>query len=334
MSSIDDDIKILNLEENFKNLSKEDQEKELAIAWRKFSLKWHPDRNKSPEAEVIFKMGNNANDNIKEYIEKGYFASENSANEEYSTSYEDTTDDTNEDVDCDNADETYHDTNTGYNSYRGGYYWDKYYNSDNEKELFFESSMPLKIILTAFIIAITIFFVKNFNSVETKPETQQHIAQNNISDKSLQKLSSDNQTSDKKEKEIDFSPYMNELTRRINLNWDKPNISGDYKTVLLLKIAKDGRLLSCRVQKSSGLRAFDNAAINAVELTAPFRPLPPEYKGFEIDIEFVFEIGNNSQNKVKNSTSTQNIENKKYKAPVPSNGSWTPNPSLVPVGGT
>jgi outer membrane biosynthesis protein TonB len=33
----------------------------------------------------------------------------------------------------------------------------------------------------------------------------------------------------------------------------------------------------------------DNAALNAVKLAAPFRPLPPEYKGQNIDIQFTFD---------------------------------------------
>jgi TonB family protein len=57
----------------------------------------------------------------------------------------------------------------------------------------------------------------------------------------------------------------------------------------LFKIAKDGRLLSCSVFKSSGLQSADNAAINAVKLAAPFKPLPTEYKGQNIDIQFTFD---------------------------------------------
>ena len=59
--------------------------------------------------------------------------------------------------------------------------------------------------------------------------------------------------------------------------------------MLLFKIAKDGRLLSCSVYKSSGLPNADKAAIEAVKLTAPFRPLPADFKGQSIDIQFTFD---------------------------------------------
>ena len=90
-------------------------------------------------------------------------------------------------------------------------------------------------------------------------------------------------------REPDFGPYMRELQRRIKMNWDPPKGNESKRVVLLFKIAKDGRLLSCRVNKSSGLPTADQAALKAVELTAPFRPLPADFKGQSIDIQFTFD---------------------------------------------
>lgn len=90
-------------------------------------------------------------------------------------------------------------------------------------------------------------------------------------------------------REPDFGPYMRELQRRIKMNWDPPKGDESKRVVLLFKIAKDGRLLSCQVFKSSGLPSADKAAINAVQATAPFRPLPAEYKNQSIDIQFTFD---------------------------------------------
>lgn len=90
-------------------------------------------------------------------------------------------------------------------------------------------------------------------------------------------------------REPDFGPYMRELQRRIKMNWEPPKGNESKRVVLLFKIAKDGRLLSCSVFKSSGLPSADKAAINAVQLTAPFRPLPADFKGASIDIQFTFD---------------------------------------------
>ncbi|MBQ2611814.1 TonB family protein [bacterium] len=90
-------------------------------------------------------------------------------------------------------------------------------------------------------------------------------------------------------REPDFGPYMRDLQRRIKMNWDPPKGDESKRVVLLFKIAKDGRLLSCSVFKSSGLQSADKAALHAVQLTAPFKPLPAAYKGNSIDIQFTFD---------------------------------------------
>ena len=90
-------------------------------------------------------------------------------------------------------------------------------------------------------------------------------------------------------REPDFGPYMRELQRRIKLNWDPPKGNESKRVILLFKIAKDGRLLSCRIHKSSGMPSADQAALKAVELTAPFRPLPADFRGKSIEIQFTFD---------------------------------------------
>ena len=90
-------------------------------------------------------------------------------------------------------------------------------------------------------------------------------------------------------KDPDFGPYMRDLQRRIKMNWEPPKGSESKRVVLLFKIAKDGRLLSCSVFKSSGSSNIDSSAIKAVRTAAPFRPLPVEYNNESIDIQFTFD---------------------------------------------
>lgn len=90
-------------------------------------------------------------------------------------------------------------------------------------------------------------------------------------------------------KEPDFGPFMRDLQRRIKKNWYPPKGKESKRVVLLFKIAKDGRLLSCSVLKSSGLPSVDQAAIRAVTITAPFRALPASFEGSSVNIEFTFD---------------------------------------------
>lgn len=75
MSKNNEYLKILGLDDDFKNLSPKEQERTLAKAWRKFSMKWHPDINKNPHSEKKFKQGNEANEKLKEAIKNGAFKS-------------------------------------------------------------------------------------------------------------------------------------------------------------------------------------------------------------------------------------------------------------------
>ena len=86
-----------------------------------------------------------------------------------------------------------------------------------------------------------------------------------------------------------FGPYMRELQRRFAINWDPPKGRDNDKVVLIFTILKDGRLKDCKVFKSSGYAASDKAAILAVKLASPFRPLPAEYKGDSITVQFTFD---------------------------------------------
>ena len=86
-----------------------------------------------------------------------------------------------------------------------------------------------------------------------------------------------------------WGPYMRDLEQRIKRNWTPPKGDSSKRVIITFTIGRDGRLLSHRVTKSSGVPLADRAAMSAIELTAPFRPLPPEFKGQSVPIEFTFD---------------------------------------------
>ncbi len=90
-------------------------------------------------------------------------------------------------------------------------------------------------------------------------------------------------------KEPDFGPYMRELQRRIKRRWNPPRGNKSKRVVLLFKVSRDGRLLSLKVHTPSGQPESDRAALEAVKAAAPFSPLPSEYRGDDIDIQFTFD---------------------------------------------
>lgn len=86
-----------------------------------------------------------------------------------------------------------------------------------------------------------------------------------------------------------FNSYMHKMQNRIKSNWVPPKSEVSSSTVLKYQIAKDGRLLDYNVITSSGDKYFDKAAIDALKKSAPFEPLPKEFTGDKIEVQFTFD---------------------------------------------
>jgi len=90
-------------------------------------------------------------------------------------------------------------------------------------------------------------------------------------------------------RKVDFRPYMEDLQRRIKRAWLPPNKEHERdRVIVVFKIHNDGALTNLRLDKSSGERFTDQAALQAVEHASPFRPLP-DGAAENVDIEFRFD---------------------------------------------
>lgn len=178
----------------------------------------------------------------------------------------------------------------------------KEFNSETEQKTdISELSLKLKekqdkILITLFFIAVPVFILcfLLFTSAHITDDTeknnpsvseQKRIDLLNHRDKKVFKENINNP-----KQEPDFAPYMKELQSEIKKNWTPPQGQDSSKRVVLLfSISKEGRLLNVKVKNSSGIKEIDDSAVKAVELTAPFKALPPEFNGRKVDIEFTFD---------------------------------------------
>lgn len=79
--------------------------------------------------------------------------------------------------------------------------------------------------------------------------------------------------------EYDWGPYAAEMIRRIKFNWDVPQLAyyGIKGWVIVrFVILKDGKVESAKIIASSQTPPFDNAALQAVLKSNPFRALPKD----------------------------------------------------------
>lgn len=88
--------------------------------------------------------------------------------------------------------------------------------------------------------------------------------------------------------EPDFREYMMQLQRRIRTAWTPPRQPNSKSTIAVFTIAANGELLSLKLQRSSGDSLMDQAALQSIRNSAPFKHLPP-YSPDSIDVQFTFD---------------------------------------------
>lgn len=77
---------------------------------------------------------------------------------------------------------------------------------------------------------------------------------------------------------IDYGPYLADLQRRVKRCWFPPPTSESNLVIVNFVVHRDGSLTDLNLGTSCGISSFDEAALNAVRLAQPFRPLPPGSK--------------------------------------------------------
>lgn len=87
---------------------------------------------------------------------------------------------------------------------------------------------------------------------------------------------------------FDCSQYMANLQRRIKKHWMPPRHTESRTIVVMFTVARDGALSELHITRSSGVSIADQAAIQAVQNSAPLPPLPP-HAPESVQIEFTFD---------------------------------------------
>src|SRR5271167_3787907 len=94
---------------------------------------------------------------------------------------------------------------------------------------------------------------------------------------------------------VDFNSYINRLLAKLKQNWiavmPESFYLGDRGIVAIsFRINKDGSFSaeSLSIDRTSGKEALDTAAASAIRATSPFEPLPPQFKGPNLDLRIGF----------------------------------------------
>lgn len=90
-----------------------------------------------------------------------------------------------------------------------------------------------------------------------------------------------------------FSWYVQNVQRKVSENWLKyevdPRITEANRVYLTFDIARDGRPANVQIEQSSGVPSLDISAMRAIQRIDTFGPLPPDYSGTKVSVEFWFD---------------------------------------------
>jgi periplasmic protein TonB len=87
--------------------------------------------------------------------------------------------------------------------------------------------------------------------------------------------------------------YVEVIQRKVSENWLKyevdPGINNAQRVYITFEVARDGHPHDVKVEQSSGVPSLDQSAVRALQRIDTFGPLPSDYNGSKISVEYWFD---------------------------------------------
>jgi protein TonB len=87
--------------------------------------------------------------------------------------------------------------------------------------------------------------------------------------------------------------YVQQIQNKVSENWLKyevdPRINSAERVYVTFDVARDGHPYNVQIEQSSGVPSLDQSAVRAVQRIDTFGPLPPEYSGSKVSVEYWFD---------------------------------------------
>lgn len=91
-----------------------------------------------------------------------------------------------------------------------------------------------------------------------------------------------------------YSWYVAAVRNRISSNWlltmISPSIMSAPRVYITFDILRDGTVDHINITQSAQIPEIDRSALRAVLASSPFGPLPPDYAGDTVSVEFYFDF--------------------------------------------
>lgn len=90
-----------------------------------------------------------------------------------------------------------------------------------------------------------------------------------------------------------YAWYVHVVQQKVSENWLKyevdPRITTAQRVYITFDIARDGRPGNVEIEQSSGVPSLDQSAVRALQRIDTFGPLPGDYAGNKVSVEFWFD---------------------------------------------
>lgn len=92
---------------------------------------------------------------------------------------------------------------------------------------------------------------------------------------------------------VDFGPYLARIVMVVRRNWyavipEAARLGQKGRVGIVFEILKDGSVPQLRLVATSGSDALDLAALAGIRASIPFPPLPEEFTGHHLVLQFIF----------------------------------------------
>ncbi|HVP49280.1 MAG TPA: TonB family protein [Bryobacteraceae bacterium] len=103
---------------------------------------------------------------------------------------------------------------------------------------------------------------------------------------------------------VDFRPYLLQILSTVRRNWFSVMPESVHrglrgKVAVQFAIAKDGLVTKVVYATQSGTDALDRAAVASISMSNPFPPLPTEFRGNVIRLQFTFTYNSASRSTIQ-----------------------------------
>jgi len=90
-----------------------------------------------------------------------------------------------------------------------------------------------------------------------------------------------------------YAWYVRVVQQKVSENWLKyevdPRVSEARRAYVVFDVMRDGHPANVQIEQSSGVPSLDQSAVRAVQRIDTFGPLPSDYSGNKVSVEFWFD---------------------------------------------